>query len=443
MEEIRESDKIEEAIIGAILINNTVFDNVSKEITPEHFKNSLYRDIFKTMLDCSKKGIKIDLLSVYNQNKKLSPARIAETTHKVASAAHVDSHILILKEEYAKRIVMQGIQEVFIRLSQEDDVFLILDSLQAIQNSVSNILTFSKGAVHIREILDLAVQQEIKRCENRRRGITIGIETQLYKLDETLCGLRGGEMILLAARPSQGKTSLGLHIAKSASMQGYETLFFSLEMSDIALADRLVLSESGLDSQKYRNGYLSDEEIVLMTETASHLSNMPFYVDDKGRASINYIKTISSLKKKEGKLGLIVIDYLQLANLDSTKKNREQEVSIASGMIKSMAKELDVPIVVLSQLNREVEQRADKLPQLSDLRESGSLEQDADIVMLLSRPDTYGFNIDEYRNKVDLPDYVYTLEKTMLINIAKNREGKVGIVCVRHNESVNKYFDFE
>lgn len=435
-------EKIEEAIIGAIFLNESCFDTVNKEITPEHFLNAFYRDVFKTMQHCAEKNIKIDMFSVYSQNKKLNIGEIAATTNSVATTANLDSHILIIKENYAKRVIQQGIKDVFTRLTLEEDVFLVLDSIAAIQHNVTNILSYSKGAKHIKEVLEIAVKEEVKRCENRRKGIMIGIQTGLGKLDETLCGLRGGEMIILAARPSQGKTSLGLHIAKNAAIQGVETLFFSLEMSDIALADRLILAESDIESQRYRNGYLSDEEICKMTDVASKLATLPFFIDDKGRASINYIRTIASLKKKEGKLGLIVIDYLQLANLDNSKKNREQEVSLASGQIKSLAKELDVPILVLSQLNREVEQRADKLPQLSDLRESGSLEQDADIVMLLSRPDEYGFNFDEYRHKVDLPMYVDTLENMMLINVAKNREGKVGIVCVKHNESVNFYYDF-
>jgi len=231
-----------------------------------------------------------------------------------------------------------------------------------------------------------------------------------------------------------------LHFAKSAALNGTPVCIFSLEMSHVSLSDRLLLSECEVEVNRFRNGDLSGDDWRQLNEASAQLEKLPIHVDDNAVVSMRYIKTRCHILKKQGKCGLIMIDYLQLADTSTKERNRnrEQEIAQASRQAKIIAKELDVPVVLLSQLSRECEKRADKQPQLSDLRESGAIEQDADVVGFIFRPAYYGLD------RIETLKYGNISTSGLgIINIAKQRDGATGLVAFSHNPSMTKIGDFQ
>ena len=235
-----------------------------------------------------------------------------------------------------------------------------------------------------------------------------------------------------------GKTAVALQMLKTAAKHGVPACMYSLEMSDVSLANRLLLSECDISVERFRGGELSEDEVLKMHRAAGVIEKLPVYIDDKPSVTINYIRNHARLMHKRGKCGLIVVDYLQLtgSQVDNIR-NREQEVSNISRTAKIIAKELNVPFIMLSQLNREAEKRPDKKPMLADLRESGSIEQDADIICLLYRPEYYKIKEIEYGNK-SIP----SVGIGVLI-VAKQRDGKTGYVFFRHNKAMTRFYPFQ
>jgi replicative DNA helicase len=261
----------------------------------------------------------------------------------------------------------------------------------------------------------------------------MGVDTGIDYLNRITSGWQNSNLIILAARPGMGKTSVMLHMAKSAAQSGFNVLIFSLEMSDKELTNKLILSEGNIDSGRYRNGTLNENEIKNMEYCAGLICKLPVIINDKSDISVRRIKNIAKLLKKKGKCDIVFIDYLQLLNMKHENKSytREQEVSQATRSLKIMAKELDVPVVVLSQLSRNCEDRKDKRPLLSDLRESGAIEQDADIVLFLWRPEYYGLDTYDSRNTKGL----------MIIDIAKGRSIPTCEIEISYNEQFTKFID--
>ena len=290
------------------------------------------------------------------------------------------------------------------------------------------------------EIVNEAVEEASNRQELRLSGKSVAVPTGLIDLNiKTGGGLRKGELVIVAARPAMGKSAFMLHMALSAASQGVPVNIYSLEMSDISLVDRLIIGLADINPDRYKQGDISKEEWENINRAQNYLSSLPIYIDPNPKVSIKYAEAMSRKKKKEGKCGLVLFDYLQLADMDTGNKNRsrEQEVTIASKSAKTMAKSLDVPVVMLSQLSRKVEEREDKMPLLSDLRESGSIEQDADIVMFLYRPAYYGIKQMETNSLGTV-----STEGMGILSVAKQRNGALGLVPFKHNSSLTKISDY-
>lgn len=243
--------------------------------------------------------------------------------------------------------------------------------------------------------------------------------------------------MVVGARPGMGKTAMALHMAKAAAAAGTAVCVYSLEMDDVSLTDRLLLSECGVDKRRFRDGLLTEDEARRLHEAAGRLGGLPVYIDDRAAATMEYVRSHARVMKRRGKCGMIVVDYLQLTGSVAAGKgwNREQEVAAVSRAAKMTAKELGVPFVLLSQLNRKAEERKDKRPELADLRESGAIEQDADVICLLYRPEAYGITEMVHR-KVRM-----STKGVGVIIVAKQRDGETGTVLFRYDEAMTRFSD--
>ena len=324
-----------------------------------------------------------------------------------------------------------------------DDTKDVADVLDESNKLIDKINALSCGSSAGQSLRD-SLTESLKLAEQRQAaylgGLPTGIPTGISDLNRLTGGWRGSQLIILAARPAMGKTALMLHFAKSAALNGTPVCIFSLEMSHVSLSDRLLLSECEVEVNRFRNGDLSGDDWRQLNEASAQLEKLPIHVDDNAVVSMRYIKTRCHILKKQGKCGLIMIDYLQLADTSTKERNRnrEQEIAQASRQAKIIAKELDVPVVLLSQLSRECEKRADKQPQLSDLRESGAIEQDADVVGFIFRPAYYGLD------RIETLKYGNISTSGLgIINIAKQRDGATGLVAFSHNPSMTKIGDFQ
>lgn len=445
--------EVEKAILGAIMINSEAIHDIKNSISSEFFYLEAHKLIYKTFEKLTEKNKPIDLLTVANSlrdNNELEQiggaSYIANLTMRVASAINIEMHADILKTQYLRRMVIQGCAEMMQLAYNSNNIDELISATDFLNQDIMDVATKNEGIKHISEVLDKAVAFAKERFENNIKGLPNGLLTGLRAIDKKTSGFRGGHLIVMAARPGQGKTALALDIAKNISKDKNDVAFFSLEMQDIELADRLLLAESGIDPERYKSGTLDADELQMIYDAKDRLYDYSFYVDDKPLCSLSYIRTTAKVLKRKGKLKMIVIDYLQLADVRSKGMSREQEISNATRTLKALAKELDVPIILLSQLNREVEKRGDKMPQLSDLRESGAIEQDADIVVFLMRPVTYkGITKDSLmQDFANLPPVVNEdLSGLIIIDWAKIRNGSIGTTFAKHNVGVNKFEDYE
>ena len=445
--------EIEKAVLGSILINGDAINDIKNQISNEFFYSEYNKTIYKAFEYLSDNNKPIDLLTVVNrlrENNELESiggaSYVVSLTNRVASSLNIDGHIEILKTQYLRRKVIKGCSDMLRLAYESSNVEEILNATDFLNQDIMDVATKDEGIKHISLVFDKAVNDARERFENNIKGLPNGLMTGLKAIDKKTSGFRGGHLIVIAARPGQGKTALALDIAKNISKDKNDVAFFSLEMQDIELADRLLLAESGVDPERYKSGRMDEYELQSIFDARERMKDYNFWVDDKPLCSLSYIRTTSKILKRKGKLKMIVIDYLQLADVRSKGMSREQEISNATRTLKALAKELDVPIILLSQLNREVEKRGDKMPQLSDLRESGAIEQDADIVMFLMRPITYkGITKDSLmQDFAKLPPVVNDdLSGLIIIDWAKIRNGSIGTTFAKHNIGVNKFEDYE
>lgn len=365
----------------------------------------------------------------------------SECTCKVGSGVNLLFQAQIIQQRYIARLLMYAGSKISTLAG--DDTKDVADVLDESNKLIDKINALSCGSSEGQSLRD-SLTESLKLAEQRQAaylgGSPTGIPTGISDLNRLTGGWRGSQLIILAARPAMGKTALMLHFAKSAALNGTPVCIFSLEMSHVSLSDRLLLSECEVEVNRFRNGDLSGDDWRQLNEASAQLEKLPIHVDDNAVVSMRYIKTRCHILKKQGKCGLIMIDYLQLADTSTKERNRnrEQEIAQASRQAKIIAKELDVPVVLLSQLSRECEKRADKQPQLSDLRESGAIEQDADVVGFIFRPAYYGLD------RIETLKYGNISTSGLgIINIAKQRDGATGLVAFSHNPSMTKIGDFQ
>jgi replicative DNA helicase len=434
---------LEEATLGALMLEKDALTKVIEILHPESFYKDSHRLIFSAIKRLFERSEPIDILTVTNELKKSGeldiiggPYYITQLTNRVASAANIEFHSRIILQKHIQRELIRISSET-IKDAFEDttDVFQLLDKAE------KNLFDVTKGNIS-RMVQDMGtmVSEAYKQIEQARMhgtGIT-GVQSGFTALDRITSGWQKSDLIVLAARPGMGKTAFVLSLARNAAIQFKRPVaFFSLEMSSVQLVQRMISSETGIPSDKLRKGTLDNTEWNQLVSMTGKLSEAPVFIDDTPALSIFDLRSKCRRLKAMHNIELIIIDYLQLMRSDSDSKNgnREQEISNISRSLKAIAKELNVPIIALSQLSRAVETRGgSKKPLLSDLRESGAIEQDADMVMFIYRPEYYQIEFDEDNNPT----------KGMAeIIISKHRNGALDNVKLKFVSHLAKFTDLD
>jgi len=429
-----QSLEAEDSILAAILIDNETLLDVVEILSPEDFYKTSHRKIFGAITELFSRNEPIDLVTLTNLLKEQNQlekaggaAYLAGLVDAVPVAANAEHYAKIIHDKACLRRLIEQANAI-VKKCYED------------RGQVDDVLDFAETAIfEISENkikpafypLGKIIESNIDTLEERQgnKALITGVPTGYAQLDKMTAGLQPSDLLILAGRPSMGKTALALNVARNATLEGnVPTAFFSLEMSKEQLSMRLLCSEARIDSSRLRSGFFSREDWVKITDAAGALSEAPLYIDDSPDVTAMTIRAKARRLKMEKDLGLIFIDYLQLMRGQANIERRDLEISDISRSLKALAKELDLPVIALSQLNRKLEERSDKRPQLSDLRESGALEQDADVVAFIYRDEVY--NKDENnpnRGKAELI-------------VAKQRNGPVGTVPLTF---LNAYTRFE
>ena len=425
----------EQAVLGAIFLEPEAFSTAAERIGPSDFFRAGHQVIFEAMLELFEKGEPIDLVTVttlLSDSNKLEIAGgvpyLTDLASSVPTAANIDYYSKIVEEKALLRRLIQTATEIVTEsYNCEDEVEELLDQAER------NILAVSsrKNATSFKPIKDVLIEvyDNIEKLHHAKDDVT-GIPTGFRDLDRITSGFQKSDLIIIAARPSMGKTAFALNIAQNVAINTDENVaIFSLEMGAEQLVQRMLCAEGNIDSQRLRTGKLEQEDWGKLTMAMGSLSHAGIFIDDSPGIRVSDIRSKCRRLKQEHGLGMIIIDYLQLIQgSERLRENRQQEVSEISRSLKSLARELEVPVIALSQLSRSVEQRQDKRPMMSDLRESGSIEQDADIVGFLYREDYYDKDSDN---------------QNIEIIISKQRNGPTGTVELAFVKEFNKFVDLE
>ena len=415
----------EKSVLGSLLIDPDCIIQVVELLSPADFYKESHSDIYKAILELSERREPVDTVTLTNlldRTGKLESlgghAYIGEILSTTPTSANVGHYARIVSQKAVlRKLISAGSTIAEMGFKGEEEVEGILDKAESLIFQISQAQQ-RQEFTHIREVMTDSWERINEIHSNR--GSVSGVPTGFVDLDKHLGGLQRSDMVILAARPSMGKTSLGLNIAHNVAVKGNMPVgIFSLEMSKHQLVDRLVCGEAGVDMSKLRTGYLSNEDFAKIGDAIGVLADAPIFIDDTSGLSALEMRTKARRLQAESGLSMIIIDYLQLMvgrSYGGASENRVQEVSEISRSIKGIARELNVPVIAISQLSRAVEQRQKKIPMLSDLRESGSIEQDADVVMFIYREDYYN------------PDCSEEEKNIAKVIIAKHRNGPTGEV---------------
>jgi replicative DNA helicase len=422
----------ERAVLGAILLERESLPKAVELLKPSDFYTEGHRKIFDTMLALFERNEPVDLLTLSEELRRRAeldgvggPAALAALVEEAATAAHLLAYSAIVREKALLRDLIRIATEIISQSYEgREDVEKVLDDAERLIFQISE-RRMQGSAVPVRAILKDTFEH-IERLYERKEHVT-GLATGFHDLDQLTSGFQPSDFIIIAGRPSMGKTAFAMNIAKYAGTEHRKrVLVLSLEMSKEQLVQRLLCAEARVDSHKVRTGYLEPRDWTRMTHAAGKLAEAPIYIDDSPALSVLEARAKARRMKAEHGLDLIVIDYLQLMR-GRNPENRQQEISEISRSLKALAKELVVPVVALSQLSRAVEARQTKEPLLSDLRESGALEQDADVILFVYRPERYGLQSDDGENVAQ-------------ILIGKQRNGPTGNVKLTF---IPEYASFE
>ncbi len=387
---------VERAVLGAIMLDRNALDKVAAALQPECFYDRRNQIIFEAMLSLYESNEPIDSVSLYEELKKNNkvestggPVYISKLAQDISSAANVEYHSKVVLEKWILRKLISSSMEIATNAYKgNEDVFDLLDSAESKIFEITEV-----GLKESYKSMDRAVREAIEHIEaiHSKNISSFSVPTGFFALDDILGGFQKSDLIIVAARPSMGKTAFALSAARNAAVDDKVPIaIFSLEMATIQLVTRLICAEARINAHSVRTGKFKAEDGPRISRTAHKLSQAPIYIDDTPGQTVLEIRAKARRLKAEKNVGLIIIDYLQLMSSSTRMDSREREISTISRSLKALAKELNVPVIALSQLNRAVETRSDKRPQLSDLRESGSIEQDADVVIFLNRPEYYG-----------------------------------------------------
>jgi len=431
---------LEQAVLGAMMLEKEAVNDVIDILRPEAFYKDSHKNIYQAIQNLFGRSEPIDILTVTQELRSMGeleviggPFYISQLTNRVASAANVEYHARIIAQKYILRELIQTSTET-IRDAYDDttDVFNLLDRAEQDLFSIAEG-NLKRSTESIGDLTKQAITQ-IEEAGKKEGGIS-GTESGFHQLDALTSGFQPADMIVLAARPGMGKTAFVLSLARNTAVEFNKGVaVFSLEMSSLQLVNRLIAAETELSQDKIKKGNLAQHEWEQLHSKIGRLSEAPLYIDDTPALSIFELRAKCRRLKAQHDIQMVIIDYLQLMTAGGDG-NREQEISSISRSIKQIAKELGVPIIALSQLNRSVETRTgDKKPQLSDLRESGAIEQDADMVMFIYRPEYYGETQDEEGNN---------LEGLAELIMAKHRNGSLDTVKLRFIGQLAKFVDWE
>ena len=410
----------EQSVIGALLLDNLAFAKVAEVLVPDDFYRKAHRLMYNAMLDLFERNEPVDLVTLSNAlgtDDTLESVggtdALAQLVDLVPTTANVEYYARIVKEKAILRRLINKSSEILSECYQERSN--LEDFLDEVEQEIFRVAQdrSRKSYFPIKEI----VQTNFDRLETlaEHKGALTGVPSGFRELDALTAGFQNSDLIILAARPSMGKTAFGLDIARNAAIDEHIPVgIFSLEMSKEQIGMRLLCSRAKIDSSKLRRGYLQSSDWMELTQAAGDLSESPIYIDDTPALSVLEMRAKARRLKSERDVGLIVVDYLQLMRGRAGLERREQEISEISRSLKALAKELELPIIALSQLNRRVEERSDKIPQLSDLRESGAIEQDADVILFIYRDEVY--NKDPGNPNIGTADII----------VGKQRNGPTG-----------------
>lgn len=430
----------EASLLGAILIDSDAIVKIADTVTADDFYDPRHKHIYEALTRIYERREPIDVLTLADQLKSTGvldliggPAYLTELTNFVPTAAHV--------EQYAEIVAQKALRRRLIKVSQ-DMVDLGHDESKSLKELIEDAETrlFQVSEKHVKQSLvsiESILSESFERLDDlhKDKKKIRGIPTGYRDLDNLLAGLQRSDLIILAARPAMGKTAFVLNLAHNVAVHAKEpVLIFSLEMSKEQLVDRLLAMESGVDAWALRTGNLTDSDFEKLSHAMGVLSEAPIYIDDTPGITVSDMRTKARREAHQRKLGLVIVDYLQLMSAGSSassQANRVQEISEISRGLKGMARELNVPLIALSQLSRSVENRSPQIPQLADLRESGSIEQDADIVAFLYREDYYNPETDrqnimdvlikKHRNgPVDNVELYFNRDKQLIRSIDKH-----------------------
>ena len=428
---------VEREVLGAMLIDREAVPKALEVLKTECFYDSKHKIIFNSMTALFDANEPIDTVTVYEELRKDGKteeiggaAYLSKLSQDISSAANIDYHARIVLEKWVLRQLISTSMEIASAAYEgTEDVFDLLDLAESKVFRITE-----EGLKESFTSMDRAVREAIEHIEaiHSKKLSSFSVPTGFFGLDDLLGGFQKSDLIIVAARPSMGKTAFALSAARNAAVEHNIPIgIFSLEMSTIQLATRLICAEARINAHSVRTGKFRAEDGPRISRTAHKLSEAPIYIDDTPAQTVLEIRAKARRLKAEKNIGLVIIDYMQLMSSSIRTESREREISMISRSLKALAKELHIPVIALSQLNRAVEARHDKRPMLSDLRESGSIEQDADVVLFLYRPEMYQIETDAEGNST---------EGVAEVIVGKQRNGPTGSVDLRF---IKEYARFE
>ncbi len=455
----------EQDILGALLINNELFNSIGDFLKAEHFYEPVHQRIFAAIVTFFERGQianPVTLKQFFDKDEALADIGGAQYLVKLAAGAST----IINVADYGRSIYDMALKRSLINIGEEmvNDAYepdIESNASRQIELTEQKLFNLSTEGMVSRgfEALSIGVTAAVKTAEHafKTDSDVVGLTSGINDLDKLAGGMQNSDLIILAGRPSMGKTALATNIAYNASRAlraekeagdgaGGSVGFFSLEMSHEQLAARLMAAAAGISSSNMRRGELTNEEFMQLVDASHDVASLPFFIDDTPALSISAVRTRARRLKRMHNLRLLVVDYLQLLRGSSaaSAQNRVQEISEITQGLKAVAKELDIPVIALSQLSRQVEQRDDKRPQLSDLRESGSIEQDADVVMFVYREEYYISRLEPDMDSPKYADWQASMERAFgkgEVIIAKQRHGPIGRVELSFNSKLTKFAD--
>ncbi len=468
--------EIEAALLGAILTNNRAFEKVSELLEPTHFYEPVHGRIYEAAARLIERGqvaSPLTLRHFFDKDQGLAQVGggqyLFDLAASVVSVVNVVDYARTVHDMYLRRQLIGLGEDVVNEAFCHDLERSATDQIEEAEQRLYDLATIGeteRGIVSLKHASLVAVEEAEQAF--KREGHVVGVSTGLKDLDRRLGGLHPSDLIILAGRPSMGKTALATNIAYNAARankptdgdrqagETHRVLFFSLEMSAEQLATRILSQESGIPSDKIRRGEISNDEFQAFAVASQEMSRVPLFIDDTPAITVSTMRTRARRQKRQSGLDLVVVDYLQLLQPTSTRRseNRVQEISEITRGLKTLAKELNVPVLALSQLSRAVEQREDKRPQLADLRESGSIEQDADVVMFIFREEYYLEKAEPIRGVDDKAgkfedrhanwqERMVEARNTASVIIAKQRHGPVGSISLFFDGTLTKFADLD